>query len=371
MKRPHKHNSSEADTLLPVKNGEPLTGPGKFLVLAAAVVIIVAGMKMAAAIIVPLLLAVFLAIICAPALFWMGKKRISTLPAILLISMIILAAGLLLGSLLAASIADFTKTLPDYAQKFEETFNVLLAWLQDRGLDIQKPLTDYLKPDAAAVVKMTQGLLAQLGALLKNGFLIYLMMVFMLMEMSVLPAKIRQAMESEEAFENLSHIANNVKRYLALKTALSLATGLLVMGLLMILKVDYAVVWGLIAFLLNFVPNIGSILAAVPAVILALLQHGVGTAALALVGYLVINVSIGNFLEPRLMGQRMGLSTLVVFLSLIFWGWILGPVGMLLSVPLTMTVKVALQANQETRWMALLLGSNSPLHRYRKSSGAN
>ena len=330
------------------------------MVLAASLVVIVAGMQAAVNIIIPFLLAVFLAIISTPALFWMKKRGISTLFAILLISLVILAAGLLISTLLATSIADFTKTLPEYAKKLEETFNLLITWLDSKGIQVEKPLTDYLRPDSAAAVKMMGELLTQLGTLLKNSFLIYLTMVFILMEASALPNKIHQALDSKETFENLSHIANNVKRYLALKTALSLATGLLVMALLMVLKVNYAVVWGLIAFLLNFVPNIGSIIAAVPAVILALLQHGPVTAGLALLGYLVINISIGNFLEPRLMGQRMGLSTLVVFLSLIFWGWVLGPMGMLLSVPLTMAVKIVLQTNKETRWMAMMLGSYTP-----------
>ncbi len=344
----------------PPAPGGLLTGPGRFLILAASLVVIVAGMQSAVNIIIPFLLAVFLAIISTPALFWMKKRGISTFFAIFLISLVILAAGLMIGTLLATSIADFTKTLPEYAKKLEETFNLLIKWLESKGLQAEKPLTDYLRPDSTAAVKMMRELLAQLGTLLKNGFLIYLTMVFILMEASALPDKIRHALQSQETFENLSHIANNVKRYLALKTTLSLATGLLVMALLMMLKVNYAVVWGLIAFLLNFVPNIGSIIAAVPAVILALLQHGPVTSGLALLGYLVINISIGNFLEPRLMGQRMGLSTLVVFLSLIFWGWVLGPMGMLLSVPLTMAVKIVLQTNQETRWMAMMLGSYTP-----------
>ena len=347
-----KPAASDTGAVLPVQTGGMLARPGQFLISAAAFVVIVAGMQAAVNIIIPFLLAVFLAIISTPALFWMKKRGISTLFAILIISLVILFAGLLVSTLLATSIADFTKTLPEYAKKFEENFNLLLSWLQSKGLQVEKPLTDYLRPDAAAAVKMMRELLAQLGTLLKNGFLIYLTMVFILMEASALPSKIHQALNSKESYQNLAAIADNVKRYLALKTALSLATGLLVMGLLIVLNVNYPVVWGLIAFLLNFVPSIGSIIAAVPAVILALLQHGPGTALLALLGYLIINVSIGNFLEPRLMGQRLGLSALVVFLSLIFWGWVLGPMGMLLSVPLTMTVKIALQTNKETRWMA-------------------
>jgi AI-2 transport protein TqsA len=124
---------------------------------------------------------------------------------------------------------------------------------------------------------------------------------------------------------------------------------------LSLIGVDFAPTWGLLAFLLNFIPNIGSIIAAVPAILLALIQLGLPSALLTLLGYLVVNITIGNFLEPRVMGRSLGLSTLVVFLSLLFWRWVLGPIGMVLSVPLTMTAKIALAVNEDTRWLAVLL----------------
>ena len=212
-------------------------------------------------------------------------------------------------------------------------------------------------------------LLAQLGSILTKGFLIYLTTIFILLEASILPGKIRAAMTNNpEAFDNLASIADDVKKYLAMKTVISLVTGLLIMFWLILLKVKYPIVWGLIAFLLNFVPNIGSIVAAVPATILAFLQLGFGGAALTALGYLLVNIIIGNFLEPRLMGERLGLSTLVVFLSLVFWGWVLGPIGMLLSVPLTMAVKIALQSHPESSKLAILLDSQKPPIRKKKIS---
>jgi AI-2 transport protein TqsA len=122
--------------------------------------------------------------------------------------------------------------------------------------------------------------------------------------------------------------------------------------------VDYPGMWGVFAFLFNYIPNIGSIIAAVPAVLLALVQLGPGAAAFVGLGFLIVNTVVGSVIEPKIMGQGIGLSALVVFLSLAFWGWVLGPVGMLLSVPLTMAAKIALGGRASTQWLSVLLGSN-------------
>ena len=378
-----------------------LSAPARFLITAAAFVIVVAGMRAAVEIIIPFLLAVFLAIICTPALFWLKNRGISTPFAIIIVSLVIITAGLMIGTILTASIADFTNDLPKYTnqlnaniQDMEKRWN---AWLDEQQekfhLDnngtpspadsnatptatdgsvgsannelkpkpTKEPLSVSQFLDAQAGVKMMGDLLAQLGNILTKGFLIYLTTLFILLEASILPGKIRAAMKNNvETYNNLSGIANDVKRYLAMKTAISLVTGLLIMVWLTILGVKYPIVWGLMAFLLNFVPNIGSIIAAIPACILAFLQLGTGMAALAALGYLAVNIVLGNLIEPRLMGQRLGLSTLVVFLSLVFWGWVLGPVGMLLSVPLTMTVKIVLQSHPESSKLAILLDSQKP-----------
>lgn len=393
-----------------------LSGPTRFLMTAAAFVVVVAGMRAAVEIIIPFLLAVFLAIICTPALFWLKNRGISTIFAILIVSLVIMTAGLMVGTVLTTSIADFTNDLPQYTNQLNTRIRDLEInwnrWLDEKrekfqrdGLDRtpsgeqdnastganstdaglfnaselpasesatepeKKPLSLSQFLDAQAGIKLMRDLLAQLGNILAKGFLIYLTTIFILLEASILPDKIRAAMKNNiETFDNLATVADDVKKYLAMKTAISLVTGLLVMVWLMVLKVKYPIVWGLIAFLLNFVPNIGSIIAAIPACIMAFLQFGPGTAALAAGGYLVVNIVLGNILEPRLMGQRLGLSTLVVFLSLVFWGWVLGPVGMLLSVPLTMTVKIALQSHPDTSKLAILLDSQKPPVRKKKAT---
>jgi predicted PurR-regulated permease PerM len=150
-----------------------------------------------------------------------------------------------------------------------------------------------------------------------------------------------------------------VNHYTALKTVISIVTGVAAALWVWIMGVDFPIIWGVLAFLLNYVPNLGSIVAAIPPVLLGFVQYGWGTAFLVAAGYTVINLVVGNIIEPRFMGHGLGLSTLVVFLSLVFWGWLFGPVGMLLSVPLTMMVKIGLENKEDTRWMAILLGPES------------
>ena len=181
--------------------------------------------------------------------------------------------------------------------------------------------------------------------------------IFILLEASGMPAKLARIFGGSEAtMERFNQFVENIKHYMAIKTLSSLLTGLLVFILLTIVGVDYPLLWGLLAFAMNYVPNIGSILAAIPVIILTLIQLDPLHTLLVAIGYLTINVLIGTVLEPRFMGRELGLSTLVVFLSLLFWGWVLGPVGMLLSVPLTNTAKIALDSRDDTRWIAVLLG---------------
>jgi len=219
-------------------------------------------------------------------------------------------------------------------------------------------VTGDLNPGQA--MDLVAGLLAGLGGVLGNAFLILLTVVFMLFEAVHLPDKLRRmSPDPETSLRRLAAITDGVKRYLGIKTAVSLATGTVIAVWLAVLGVDYPLLWGLLAFLFNYVPNIGSIIAAVPAILLAGIQLGFGPALASIAGYLVVNVVVGNMVEPRFMGRGVGLSTLVVFLSLVFWGWVLGPVGMLLSVPLTMVAKIVLESRETTRPIAVLLGANA------------
>jgi predicted PurR-regulated permease PerM len=140
-----------------------------------------------------------------------------------------------------------------------------------------------------------------------------------------------------------------------LKTVMSLLTGALVALWLLALGIEFPILLGVLAFALNYIPTIGSIVAAVPGILLAFIEFGLGMSALTALAYVVINIGVSNGIEPRYLGHGLGLSPLVVILSVLFWGWVLGAMGMLLAVPLTMTVKIALESSDDTRWMAVLM----------------
>jgi len=326
-----------------------------FLISAACFVVIVAGMQAAASLLIPFLLSAFVAIICLPPLNWLTRHRIPSGISVLIITLSLIIGVLLLGTFAGNSIADFSSNLPAYQDRLKTITGDLLTWLSGLGVSISsQTIRDSLDPSAA--MGMAGRLVSGLGNALANTFLIVLTVIFLLIEAAALPHKWRVMGEHAPSAEHFDRFVESVNSYLTIKGWVSLATGATIAIWLAILGVDYPLLWGLIAFLFNFVPNIGSIIAAVPAVLLALVQLGPGTALAAGAGYVVVNIVMGNVVEPRFMGKGVGLSTLVVFLSLIFWGWILGPVGMLLSVPLTMIVKLALETNEQTRWIAILLG---------------
>jgi predicted PurR-regulated permease PerM len=338
------------------------TGRGPFqrlLLGAAAFVVLVAGMRAASELLVPFMLSVFIAIISAPPLFWLKRKGVPTPLAVIIVIVAIFIIAFGLGILVGSSVDDFAQNLPHYQSRLNTLFGGLTVWLGGLGIDIgDQGIVKALDPGAA--MRLTSGILTGLSGALTNGFLIILTVIFILLEASSLPGKLHTALsEPEESLPHFEKFTRSIQRYMAIKTLLSLVTGSAIAVWLAIIGVDYPILWGLLAFLLNYVPNIGSIIAAVPAVLLALVQLGGGGAALTGAGYLVVNMVIGNMLEPKIMGRGLGLSTLVVFLSLVFWGWVFGPVGMLLSVPLTMTIKIALDSSEETRWISVLIGSET------------
>jgi AI-2 transport protein TqsA len=333
------------------------TRGARILMIIASFVIVVAGMKAAASVLVPFLLCIFIAVICTPPLYWLQKKGVPKVLAIFIIIMGIIAAGTIFTIFIGASVNDFTRNMPVYREQLMSKTKGIQDLAVRFGVRISdEDIRKIFDPGIA--MSLVAKTLTSLSGVLSNAMFILLTVIFMLLEAAGFPGKLRAALKDPEtSLKGISQMSISVNRYLALKTAFSLATGIFVGIWVKILGIEYAFVWGLLAFILNYVPNIGSIIAAVPAILLALIERGVGFALITTIGYIVINTAISNFAEPRIMGRRLGLSTLVVFLSLVFWGWVLGPIGMLLSVPLTMILKISLENSEDTRGIAIMLGS--------------
>jgi AI-2 transport protein TqsA len=329
------------------------------LVVLASFVIIVAGMKAAESLVVPFLLAAFITIVTSPVFLWMQQRRIPKVLALLFIIIAFLAILFLIGVLIGTSATDFTSNLPFYQEKLQNQTQALINWLSERNyINSDFQLTKLINP--ASILKIVGDTLNQLSGIFADGFLILFTVVFMSLEMTSLPKKLKKIFSNpDKSLSRVNQVYQNINKYIGIKTLTSLGTGLLVYFFLLIVGVDYPLLWGVLAFVLNYIPTIGSILAVIPPLLLTIVQLGFMEALVVLAGYVTINTIIGNILEPKFMGKGLGLSTLVVFLSLVFWGWVLGPIGMLLSVPLTITIKIALESSEETRWLAVLLGPDS------------
>lgn len=332
----------------------PLT---RFLIVAAACVVVLAGMRAAESILVPFLLSLFIAVLCSPPLLWLSRHKVPNGLAILIVLSVIIALFALVSMVVGSSVADFREDLPSYQARLRGQADQWLAWLAAKGIDLDPNIwRDNINP--GAVLGFAGNALASFGNMMTNFFLILLTVAFILAEEVGFADKLRSARPNADASVTaIGRFTHAVNRYMAMKTWISMLTGSLALLWCYSIGLDYAPLWGLLAFLFNFIPNLGSIIAAIPPVLLALVQLGVGDAVLTAVVYVAINTLIGNILEPRFMGKGLNLSALVVFLSLVFWGWVLGPVGMLLSVPLTMTVKIALESFEETRWIGAMMGS--------------
>ena len=265
----------------------------------AGFIIVVAGMKAASAILVPFFMAVFIAVICTPPLFWLQRKGVPKILALIVILVLILGVGLLFGALIGSSLNDFLVSLPGYQARLSDHIVTFVNWLREKGVNIPKEeISGIFHP--GWVMALAGGIFSALSIVLTNVFLILLTVVFILLEAADLPEKLRFVLKNpESSLSAIEKFSQSAKRYLVIKTLISAATGLVIWLWLLILGVDYPVLWGMLSFLLNYVPNIGPLIAALPVALLALVQLGVGSALLTVLGFVVVHIVIGNLIEPK------------------------------------------------------------------------
>jgi len=336
-----------------------LSGGTRFVVIAASLVVVIAGLKAASTIVLPFLASVFLAVFSLPVLYLLKRLRVPNPLAVLGTMLFVIAVLTGIGLLVGGSVNSFIEAAPHYRERLQEMTLEVRGWLAARGMDLSD-LGDVELINAGAVMDLAGNLLRAVTRLLQQTATVLLTMTFILLEATGFPAKLQAALGNNGGLERFTKVHSEVQRYLGIKAVISLATGIFIGCWLWGLGVDFFLVWALLAFLMNFIPTLGSLLAAVPAVLLAAVQFGPGRALAVVLGYLAVNLVLGTFVEPHFMGRRFGLSTLVVFLSLVFWGWVWGPIGMLLSVPLTMILKILMENSDDFRWLAMLLDARPP-----------
>ncbi|MCB9679056.1 MAG: AI-2E family transporter [Alphaproteobacteria bacterium] len=327
------------------------------LVALASVVIIVAGLKAASDILLPVLFSVFLAILGVPLVRLLERAKVPTEAGIPIV-VLLFAAGLVgITAIIAQTVRGFTAEIDQYQQPFNELVDTTLMWADRFSIEVDlSTMSEFVQP--GAIMGVLSQTLNALVAVLSRIIIVLVTMTFIMFEATELELKFKAAFGTDARPAGpFTDATLQVQRYLVIKSLASAFTGLFIAAGCSLLGLDFPIMWGLIAFLFNYVPSIGSIVAAIPAILLALVQLSPGSAVAVTVLYVVVNVTIGNFLEPRFMGRQLGLSPLVVFLSLLFWGWVWGPVGMLFCVPMTVIAKLFLESQEDTRWIAVFLGS--------------
>lgn len=329
----------------------------------AALVIILAGIHAAADILVPMLLALFFAIVLNPLVTWFLRRGVNRTMSITIVVVVMLVALTLLFGVLAASLNDFVALLPKYNKELTRKLISLQEVFPFLNLHIN-PERMLKRMDSEKVMTFATALMTQLSGAMASMVLLVMTVVFMLFEVRHVPYKLRFALANPKIhIAGLHRALKGVSHYLALKTLISLWTGIIIWLGLELMGIQFALMWGVLGFLLNYIPNIGSVISAIPPMIQALLFNGFYEFMLVGSLFLVVHMVLGNMVEPRMMGHRLGMSTLVVFLSLLFWGWLLGPVGMLLSVPLTSVCKIWMETTIGGSKVAVLLGPGRPKSR--------
>ena len=302
-------------------------------------------------------MSLFFSVILLPPIRWLRTKKVPKSLSIVIVLAFIIVLFTVFGELIGNSLSSFSKDLPEYEQKFLNLENSVDVFLNERGINVNSDKL-FNSFDTSRVIGLTTDLLGQLGGFMGQIITILMLMFFLLFEMDSIDLKARAIEKNSNlTLSYFRTIGNNIRHYLSIKTLTSLLTGVLIWLFLYIIGLKYAILWGLIAFLLNYIPTIGSIIAAIPAVLFAMIELEFGGVIWTIIIFASVNIIVGNLIEPKVMGKGLGLSTFIVFAGLIFWGFILGTVGMFLSVPLTITIKIILEQNEQTKWIAVILGT--------------
>ena len=345
------------------------------VVTLACLFVVLTGMKIAANVLVPIVYAFFLAVLSYPLVRWMRRHRVPASLALgitMLVNLSVLAGLITVGVRLLIS---FWADLPRYLRGLEKYSNDAASWLEANGVAGAKAsVSGMFDWNTFIGYAANQDVMSNLGGFLGTTFgtlamllasliMILIVMMFILMEAHGTHSRLQAVqLSGGPDFSGLMRSADDIQKYLGVKTLISALTGLLAGFWCWFFDLHYPLLWALLAFLFNYIPAVGSTAASIPAIVEALVQHGPGTAIFVAIGYGGINFCLDNFVQPTMLGNRFGISPLVVILSVIFWGWLWGPLGMFLAVPLTMVLKVLLDNNAEFQWISVAMAKKKVRH---------
>lgn len=337
--------------------------------------IVLTGLKISANVLVPVVYGFFLAVLSYPLVRWLrnqGMPGMMALGITMLVNLSLLAGLLTVGVRLLIS---FWRDLPRYLKGLQDYLNEAATWLETQGVDGAKAMVNSVYDwNTIAGYATQQDVMKTLGGLLGTTFgtlatvlgsliMTLIVMMFILMEAQGTQSRLQAVNRSGGPdFSGLMRSATDIQKYLGVKTLISALTGMLAGFWCWFFDLHYPLLWALLAFLFNFIPAVGSTAASLPAIVEALVQHGPSHAVFVAVGYGGINFFLDNFVQPTMLGNRFGISPLVVILSVIFWGWLWGPLGMFLAVPLTMVLKVLLDNSSEFRWISVAMAKKKVRH---------
>ena len=326
------------------------------LITIAAAILILAGMKVAAPFLGPLLFSIFLAVIFGMLLHWFEKKGLSTRIALLSTLVIFLSIVTLFIVVIAGMFLQILSELPRYQNELEKTLVLNSPSVSIPGINPASPTVQDLIHSLSA---NAAGMLMGVSNLIVTSILILVTTLFLIFEARGFSSKLHQIIEEYRPgdLNRFTALAQKNVDYIIIRTEVNLAMGIGVAIILSLIGVKYAIFWGFLAFLLGFIPYIGFWLAVIPPMLLAWFDLGPVSAILVLVGSALVNLIAEYIMFPHLAGRGLALSAAVVFISLIFWGWILGEFGVLLAVPLTLFVQLICELFEETRWISVLLGA--------------
>ena len=335
-----------------------LRSTSKIMLFLACLVVVVFGMREAAGIITPIIIAFILAILFFPFHRWLIDRRVPTWLALVIVMLLILLVLSVMVSITVISITQFINRIPDYSDSLQALVNGILELVETLPVDVGS-LLNFELFDVTQILNVSGSLLVGIVDAFSNWFIVFLLVAFMLADFTFLPDKFKEMFKDNQQILAITDLMSSIRRYLSITTSMGLIIGVANAVLLMFMGVDFAVLWGIVGFLMNFIPSVGIIFSVIPPVILALLEFNWQTALIVGVGIILINFIIENIIKPRIMEEDLNISSLFVMLSLVLWTFVLGPIGTILAVPLTLiATKLLLEASDETRWLAILTTAN-------------